>query len=143
MPLLHCYRCGYSWVPRGRVVRICPTCKSRYWDEPRIRIPRGGGGLGIKEILDPHRKAILRIGRRYGSREIRVFGSVARGSASPTSDVDLLVDFDYEKKVRSSLRSIDMAIELEKVLGRTVEVVTEQALRWDIHPQVIAESVPL
>lgn len=40
---LECYRCGHVWVPRasGKVVkgkievRICPACKSPYWDRPR------------------------------------------------------------------------------------------------------------
>lgn len=143
IPELHCYRCGNTWTPRARVVRICPRCKSRYWDEPRIRIPTGGGGLGVEEVLGPFRPKIQRIARRYGVREIRVFGSLARRAATRESDVDLLVEFDRTRKSRSSLRSVDLALELEKLLSRHVDVATETSLHWYIQPQVVAEAVPL
>ena len=143
IPQLHCYRCGNSWTPRARVVKMCPRCKSRYWDEPKIRIPAGGGGLGVAEILEPFRDRIEKLGRRYGVREIRVFGSVGRGMATETSDVDLLVDFDRSKKTRSTLRSIDLALELESMIGRHVDVVTEGSLHWFIQPQIVTEAVPL
>jgi len=143
IPELHCYRCGNTWTPRASVVRICPRCKSPHWDEPRIRIPPGGGGLGIEEVLGPYRKQINRIAQRYNAHDIRVFGSLARGSATPTSDVDLLVDFDRSKPVSSTLRSVDLALELEELLGRHVDVVTESSLHWYIQPQVVTEAVPL
>jgi uncharacterized protein len=143
LPQLHCYRCGNTWTPRGRVVRICPRCKSPHWEEPKIRVPEGGGGLGVEEVLGPYREKINRIARRYSVREIRVFGSVARGAASRTSDIDLLVDFDRAKRTTSTLRSIDFALELEKLLGRHVEVATESSLHWFIQPQVVTEAVPL
>jgi predicted nucleotidyltransferase len=143
IPQLHCYRCGNTWTPRGRVVRICPRCKSRYWDEPKIRVPQGGGGLGVDEVLGPFRRAIGRIARRYHVREIRVFGSLARGAGGPESDVDFLVEFDRSVRTRSSLRSVDLALDLEKLLSRHVDVATESSLHWYIQPQVVAEAVPL
>ena len=143
IPELHCYRCGNTWTPRARLVRICPRCKSPYWDEPKLRVPSGGGGLGIEEVLGPHRAQIERIATRYGAYEIRVFGSVARHEATRESDVDLLVDFDRTRKSRSSLRSIDLALELEKLLGRRVDVATETSLHWFAQPQIVCEAVPL
>ncbi|MGP8158444.1 MAG: nucleotidyltransferase family protein [Thermoplasmata archaeon] len=143
IPELHCYRCGNSWTPRARLVRICPRCKSLYWEEPKIRIPAGGTGLGIEEVLGPFRSEIERIARRYAVLDIRVFGSVARRAASAESDVDLLVDFDWSRRTRSKLRSVDMANELEELLGRHVDVATEDSLHWFIQPQVVAEAVPL
>lgn len=143
IPELHCFRCGNTWTPRIRVVRICPRCKSPYWDEPRIRIPRGGGGLGVEEVLGPFRSKIERIALRYGVREIRVFGSLARNAGTPDSDVDLLVEFDRTRKTRSSLRAVDLALELETLLSRHVDVATESSLHWYIQPQVVAEAVPL
>jgi len=142
LPILSCYRCGHSWTPAKVVVRRCPRCKSIHWDEPKIRVPRGGGGLGIEDILGPHRVRIAQIARRYGARNLRVFGSVARDSASARSDVDLLVDFDWTRKVRA-LRSVDMARELSDLLGRRVDIATEQSLHWLVQPQVVAEAVPL
>ena len=85
----------------------------------------------------------MRIARRYGAREIRVFGSLARGAATRQSDVDLLVDFDRTRRTRSTLRSIDLALELEKLLSRRVDVATEASLHWYLQPQVVAEAVPL
>lgn len=143
LPQLHCYRCGNVWTPRRAVVRICPRCKSVHWDEPKLRVPAFGGGLGIKELLLPHRRTIQRIAGKYGAREVRVFGSVARNRASPDSDVDFLVEFDPKKRSRSALRSIGLALELEGLLRRRVEVVTENSLHWLVQPQVIAEAVPL
>jgi len=143
LPELHCYRCGNTWTPRARVVRICPRCKSRYWEEPRLNVPVGGKGLGVEEVLGPYRARIERIARRYGVREIRVFGSLARGAATSESDVDFLVDFDRSRRTRSTLRSVDFALELEKLLSRHVDVATESSLHWFIQPQVVVEAVPL
>jgi uncharacterized protein len=142
--MLHCYRCGHRWAPQKTEVRICPHCKSHLWDVPKIRIPRGGGGLGIPEVIDPHRETILRIARRYGAQELRVFGSVARGSATKDSDVDFLVtSFAPSRQAKGPFPAIRMGAELAKLLGRGVDVVTEQGLFWLVQPQVVAEAVPL
>jgi|SRR5208282_5948281 len=143
IPELHCYRCGNTWTPRARVVRICPRCKSPYWELPKIRVPVGGRGLGVQEVLGPYRSRIQEIARRYRVREIRVFGSVGRGEATHESDVDFLVDFDRSRKTRSTLRSVDLALELERLLKRHVDVATEESLHWYIQPQVVTEAVPL
>ncbi len=37
VPVLKCKRCGHSWTPRQRDIRICPKCKSAHWDTPRPR----------------------------------------------------------------------------------------------------------
>ncbi len=142
LPLLHCYRCGNSWTPRRVMVRMCPRCKSRYWDEPKIRTPTGGSGLGVHDVIDPFRQRILEIARKYGVREVWVFGSVARGEATPDSDVDLLVEFP-KLGDRPSDRHHRMTIELRSLLGRRVEVVSRAALHWFIEPQIVAEAVPL
>lgn len=136
-PFLHCYRCGNTWTPRRQVVRICPRCKSRYFDEPKLTVPSIGEGDGIEEVLGPYRREIRQLARKYGVREIRVFGSVARHLAKAKSDVDLLVDF------RGTPRTSDFRRELERLLGRRVDVVTEARLHWFIQPQIIVEAMPL
>ena len=50
--------------------------------------------MAIDPILEAHREAILRICRKHGARNVRVFGSFARGEAGPGSDVDFLVDVE-------------------------------------------------
>ncbi len=133
-----CYRCGYYWFPRRKTVRLCARCKSPYYDTPRLRVPTYGSGLGIDQLIGPHRAAIRRLAHRFGAREVRVFGSVARKEATLASDVDILVT-----PVGQRLNSASLALELEKLLGRRVDIVSESALHWFIQPQVIAEAIPL
>ncbi|MCA9909182.1 MAG: nucleotidyltransferase domain-containing protein, partial [Anaerolineae bacterium] len=49
--------------------------------------------LGVSEVIGEKREAVLRLAEYYGARNVRVFGSVARGDATHDSDVDFLVDF--------------------------------------------------
>jgi len=135
----HCYRCGYVWQPRRRRPRICSRCKSPYYWLPRLRIPAFGGGLGIEDIIGPKREELLRIALRCGATEVRVFGSVARHAAKPTSDLDLLVRQISDK----AFESVNLALKLNRLLGRRVDIVAEGSLHWLLEPQVIAEAVPL
>jgi uncharacterized protein len=71
---------------------------------------------------------------------VRVFGSVRRSEAGPTSDVDLLVDRHPETSLIDRAALVN---ELEQILGRKVDVVPEEALHWLVRPQVLFEAVPL
>ena len=138
--MAHCYRCIYTWRMRYRVPRMCPRCKSRLWNVPKIRPIRLGKGLGMEEILAPHRAEILRLARRYGAGRIRVFGSVRRREADDRSDVDLLVDW---RRGTSLLDVARFRISAEDLLGRKVDTVEERNLHWAIRPQALAEAIPL
>lgn len=140
LPQLHCYRCIYSWHPVRSPVRMCPRCKSRLWDTPKLRPVRLGKGLGIEEVLGPHRSEILDLARRMGARKVRVFGSVRRREADSKSDVDLLVDW---RRGVSPLAAPRLAIALRSLLGRTVDVVEVDHLPWSVRPFADAEAVPL
>ena len=87
-----------------------------------------------------HREAILAIAARHGARNVRVFGSIARGEGGPESDVDLLVSFEPG---RSLLDLIGLKHEVEDLVHRPVDVVTDRALSPYIRDQVLAEAVPL
>ncbi len=65
------------------------------------------------------RTEIERIAERHGARNVRVFGSVARGDAVPGSDVDFLVDFDPD---RSVLDLSALILDLQAALGCEVDV---------------------
>jgi len=80
------------------------------------------------------------LAERRGARNIRVFGSVARGEAGPESDLDLLVEMEPG---RSLLDHIALIQDLEEVLGYRVDVVTEAGLRERIRPRVLREARPL
>ncbi len=97
--------------------------------------------VGITEILVQHRDAILRLAEKHGAYNVRVFGSVARGDATETSDVDFLVEWDYNRM--SSWGGVGFALDLEDLLGRKVDVVSEKALHWRIKQRILAEAVEI
>src|SRR5208282_821009 len=135
----HCYRCGYVWTPRRSRVRICARCKSPSYWLPKIRIPTGGSGLGIAEVIGAKRARVLRLARSHGATNVRVFGSVARKEATAESDVDILID----RAKGQRLNLLGLALALAKTLGRQVDLTAEDDLFWLVQPQVIAEAVPL
>ncbi len=135
----YCYRCGYVWRLRRRDPGRCARCKSPRFDQPKIALPSYGGGLGIPELIDPHRREIERLSRKYGAR-LAVFGSVARASANLDSDIDFLVEW---KRPAGLIQHARLQAELARVLARKVDLVTEDSLRWLIAPQVLMEMIPL
>jgi predicted nucleotidyltransferase len=90
--------------------------------------------------LYQNRQAILQIAARHGARNVRLFGSVARGEDRPGSDVDLLVDMEPD---RSLLDVVGLGQDLEELLDRRVDVLTAASLHPRIRARVIAESRPL
>jgi hypothetical protein len=97
-------------------------------------------GLGIDDLLKEKRDEILRLAAKYGATNVRVFGSVARGQAGSDSDVDILVEFESK---RSLLDHIGLSQDLEDLLGRKIDVLTEKSLHWYIRDKVISEATPL
>ena len=92
------------------------------------------------ELVRAKRDEIQRIAAQHGARNIRVFGSVARGSARSSSDVDFLVDVE---PVTSSWFPAGLVLDLESLLGRRVDVVTERGLNPLIRDEVLQEAVPV
>jgi uncharacterized protein len=139
--LLGCFRCGYVWRPAtGNRPRVCARCKSKLWAVPRLRAVSQGKSQGIADLLLPHRQQMLGLVRRHGFDHVRVFGSVRRGEATKRSDIDLLVARGPNASLldRAALES-----DLEELLGRKVDVVTDGGLHWLVRPQVLFEAVPL
>jgi len=96
--------------------------------------------MNADELVRNKREEVLRIAERHGARNVRVFGSVARGEASPDSDVDFLVDMEPG---RSLLDLGGLLMDLQELLGRRVDVVTEQGLRSRVRERVLREAMPL
>jgi predicted nucleotidyltransferase len=92
------------------------------------------------ETIQRHRQEILSLAHQHGAKRVRVFGSVARNSATPDSDLDLLVEFDPE---RSLLDQVSLRSELEAVLCRKVDVVSERGLSPYLADKILQEAVPL
>ena len=87
-----------------------------------------------------YRREILRLAARHGARNLRIFGSVARGTDSAESDLDILVDMSPD---HSLLDRAGLMVELRDLLGRPVDVVTERSLYAPIRSKVLMEAIPL
>ena len=96
--------------------------------------------MGIDELLSGKRDEILRIAASHGARKVRVFGSVARGEADETSDIDFLVELEPG---RTLFDLGGLLMDLRNLLGREVDVVTERGLKTRIRSRVLREAVAL
>ena len=94
--------------------------------------------MGIREIISSHRGQILALANKYGASEVRVFGSVAKGTADEHSDIDFLVDL---VPGRSLMDLGGLLYELQHLLGRDVDVITSAGLRPRIRERVLKEAV--
>ena len=93
-----------------------------------------------REAIREKRDAILRIAGHYGAHEVRIFGSVARGDATESSDLDLIVRFDPGV---SLFDHGGMIVDLEELLGVKVDVVSEAGMRDRFRERVLHEAVAL
>ena len=96
--------------------------------------------MTVQEAVLEHREEILRIAERHGATNVRVFGSVARGTAGPDSDLDLLIDVGPKT---SSWFPGGLLMDLEELLGYHVDITTERGLHPVIRDRVLAEARPL
>ncbi len=98
-------------------------------------------GLGISDLLQDQRDAIVKIADKHGAYNVRVFGSVARGEATADSDIDLLIDYDLERI--TPWFPAGLMLDLEKLLNRKVDVVPADSVHYFIKERVLQEAVPL
>ena len=95
--------------------------------------------MGV-ELLYERREDIRRIAAKHGAYKVRVFGSFARGDAGPKSDLDLLISVGPKT---TPWFPGGLVAELEQLLGRRVDVLTENGLSPLIRDRVLSEAVPL
>jgi uncharacterized protein len=100
----------------------------------------GGASNEIAALLVANRLRIEALAKKRGIRNLRVFGSVARGEADDASDVDLLVE---ASKGTSLVDLIGFQREVQELLGRKVDVVTPSGLPPEIRSRALAEATPL
>ena len=96
--------------------------------------------MGLQELLREKRQEILDIAAKHGAYNVRIFGSVARGEADEQSDVDFLVDAG---PYRTPFFPGGLVMDLQELLQRQVDVVTEKGLRDRLRDRVLREAVPL
>src|SRR5436190_11796165 len=96
--------------------------------------------MSAKEKLKAKRQEILTLAQRHGARNVRIFGSVARGDDDELSDVDFLVAFE---KDRTLMDHAALWVELEKLLGCKVDVAADDCLRPAVKERVLHDAVNL
>ena len=96
--------------------------------------------MSISQVLQSKRSQIIQIATRHGAQNVRVFGSVVRGDARPDSDIDFLVDMEGG---RSLLDLVKLSQDLEELLHRKVDVLTDGGLSPHLEQHIHAEAVPL
>ena len=94
----------------------------------------------LDTLRSQRREEILRLAARRGAHSLRVFGSVARGTANESSDLDLLVVWEPG---RSLLDHAGLVADLQELLGMKVHVGTEKALHWYVRDRILREATPL
>lgn len=96
--------------------------------------------MDVAELLQEKREEILHLAAKHGASNVRIFGSMARGEATPDSDVDFLVELEAG---RSLLDRVALIQDLEDLLGRKVDVATVKGLRHIWRDRILKEAVPL
>lgn len=94
--------------------------------------------MRLRENLASLRSDILAVAAENGARNVRLFGSIARGEETPASDIDLLVTMDEGRTLMDIVR---LENRLERLTGRRVDISTEQGLREPIRTTAIREAV--
>jgi hypothetical protein len=92
------------------------------------------------DSLRERKDEILKLAARHGARNLRVFGSVARGEATESSDLDLLVEWEPGRSLFDHAR---LKLDLEGLFGRRVDIGTGRSLNVHIRQQVLQEAAPL
>ncbi len=96
--------------------------------------------MNLAELIAAKWYEILALADKYGATDGRVFGSVAKGTAGPASDLDLLVKLAAD---RSLLDLAALTQDLQDLLGCKVEVVSEDGLYWLLRWRILREARPL
>lgn len=96
--------------------------------------------MDVRQLIRDRRAEILNIAARHGACNVRLFGFVARGEDRPDSDVDLLIETG---PTTSSWFPAGLILDLQAILGRRVEIVTEKGLNPHLRERVLREAVPI
>jgi uncharacterized protein len=94
--------------------------------------------IKLQQLLQEKREDILAIAAKHGAFNVRVFGSVSRGDDTENSDIDLFVDYDLQQV--SAWFPGGLLMDLQDLLDRKVDIVTEQGLSHFIKEKVLAEA---
>ena len=133
------YESGEASPTVATLRRLLAACGQRLDLGTSPMGPALQGPIGHR--VDRNRKQIQRLARQAGARNVRVFGSVARGDESEGSDLDLLVDFPVRQ--RGLLPLADLADRISELLELPVDVAAEDALAPEVAARAREDAVSL
>ncbi len=90
--------------------------------------------------LKDNRERILEIAGQHGARNVRVFGSIARGEDTEKSDLDLLVDLDDNRPLSDLGEFVE---DVREALGCNIQAVTSDSLNRLLRKRILNEAIPL
>lgn len=96
--------------------------------------------MKAQQIIRKRREEILKLASAHGAYNVRVFGSVARGEDTESSDVDFLVSMEQG---RNLFDQAGLLSDLQELLGRKVDVATDDSLYWLIRRRILREAKPV
>ena len=96
--------------------------------------------MAVHELLRQKREDILQIASKHGVTRIRIFGSAARNEAKEDSDIDFLIEVNGPT---TPWFPGSLVADLEKLLGRRVDVVEPDGIRKPLRERILQEAVPL
>jgi len=97
--------------------------------------------MSFKQNLIERRQEILEIAEKHGAFNLRIFGSVAREEETADSDIDLLIDYDIDRV--SPWFPTGLMHDLQNLLGRKVDVVTEKGLKPQVRANILNDCISL
>lgn len=96
--------------------------------------------MSTLSTLRSKRDEILALAAKHGASNVRLFGSVVHGEDSEGSDVDFLVDM---QESRSLFDLIGLQQDIEKTLGKKVDVLTPDGINRYLRDRILGEAAPL
>ena len=146
-PALARYERGTTLPTLPTLERLLSACgRNLQIHAPRASEP-AASAMSVRGQLGPQaqklrrrRRRLLDAAKKHGVGRLRVFGSLARGAAGPTSDIDFLVDL---KPDRTLLDLTAFRREAAELLDMPVDVATADMLKERIRDEVLAEALPL
>lgn len=145
-PAVNRYERGVSLPTVPTLERLLGACGRRLvissvrsGSRPSATSMRGQLGPGAA-VLRHARPRLLAAARLHGVRDVRVFGSIARGTDLASSDVDLLVEL---APGRTLLDVVGFRLDASAILGRDVDVATAEMLKERVRESAVREAIPL
>ena len=146
-PALARYETGVALPTLPTLERLLSACGHRLEIQTPLAIRSSRSAISARGQLGPQaaelrrgRRRLLDAAEKHGVSKVRVFGSIARGEAGATSDVDLLVDL---KPGRTLLNLAGFRREAAEILGLRVDAATVDMLKTRIRDEVLSEALPL